>query len=47
MCYVFKDWREILLDAKWLFLLLSIPYILLSLCAGSHAESTCFRLSVS
>lgn len=43
MCYVFKDGREILFDAKLFFLLPSIPYISLSL----HAESTCYWLSMS
>lgn len=44
---VFKDRREILFDAKWLFPLPSIPDISLSLRAGSHAESTFYWLSVS
>lgn len=44
---VFKDRREILFDAKWLFTLPSIPDISLSFRAGSHAESTFYWLSVS
>lgn len=31
ICYVFKDWGEIIFDEKWLFWLPSIPCISLSL----------------